>query len=212
MVIYLERKMERLDSGDFKDHVRKDFVHSQQWSDEMWKREMAKGGGNKKWFQYCTDPLGQEILYFRALQGHSGHNLMDLSLQDNVFIPNEYSEYIYHIGCAINLLSIVNSDWYQEDKFWAKDRQTVFLTAVDPINREHKDPHELEETSKHGVFGLTSNLLKRKDWSSIKRDRTPSSCTRHSSLLYPEGYHDAIWRSHIRESICFTSTSSKDFI
>ena len=33
---------------------------------------MAKGGGNKKRFQYCTDPSGQEILDLRALEGHSG--------------------------------------------------------------------------------------------------------------------------------------------
>ena len=46
---------------------------------------MAKGGRNKKIFQYCTDPSGQEILYLRALQGHSGRNPIDPSLQDNVF-------------------------------------------------------------------------------------------------------------------------------
>ena len=43
--------------------------------------------GNKKIFQYCTDPSGQEILFFRALQGHSGRNPIDPSLQDNVLIP-----------------------------------------------------------------------------------------------------------------------------
>ena len=45
---------------------------------------MAKCGGNKKRFQHCTDPSGQEILYLRALQGHSGRNLIDPPLQDNV--------------------------------------------------------------------------------------------------------------------------------
>ena len=45
---------------------------------------MAGGGGNKKRFQYCTDSLGQEILDLRALQGHSGRNPIDPTLQDNV--------------------------------------------------------------------------------------------------------------------------------
>ena len=58
--------------------------------------------------QYCTDPSGQEILYLRSLQGHLGRNLIDPSLQDNVLIPSDFFEYIYHIGCAINLHSIVN--------------------------------------------------------------------------------------------------------
>ena len=42
-----------------KDYLRNDFVHSQPWSDEMWKSTMARGGGNKKRFQYCTDSSGQ---------------------------------------------------------------------------------------------------------------------------------------------------------
>ena len=50
---------------------------------------MARGGGNKKKFQYCTDP-SEETLYLRALQGHSGRNLIEPSLQDNVLIPNDF--------------------------------------------------------------------------------------------------------------------------
>ena len=92
-----------------KDYLRNDFVRSQHWSDEMWKSKMEGGGGNKKRFQYCTDSSGQEILYLRALQGHSGRNLIDPSLQDNVLIPNNFFEYIHHIECAINLHSIMNS-------------------------------------------------------------------------------------------------------
>ena len=114
-------------------------MQSQHWSDEKWKSTMAKGGGNKKIFQYCTDPSGQEILYLRALQGHSGRNLIDPSLQDNVLIPNDFFEYIYHIGCGINLHSIVNSGLIPGGSNWSK-RQTVFFTSVDPMNKEHKDP------------------------------------------------------------------------
>ena len=69
-----------------------------------------EAGGNKKRFQYCTDPSGQGILYLRALQGHSGRNLIDPSLQDNVLILDGFFEYIYHIGCAVSFtLHITNS-------------------------------------------------------------------------------------------------------
>ena len=104
---------------------------------------MAKGGGNKKRFQYCTDPSGQEILYLRALQGYSGRNLIDRSLQDNVLIPNDLFEYIYHIGCAINLQSIMNSGFLPGGQNLSK-RQTVFFTPVDPMNKEHKDLDTVE--------------------------------------------------------------------
>ena len=89
-----------------KDYLRNEIENSQHWSDEMWESKMAGGGGNKKRFQYCIDSSGQEILYLRALQGHSGPNSIDLSLHDNVLIPNNFFEYIYHIGCAVNLHSI----------------------------------------------------------------------------------------------------------
>ena len=39
-----------------KDYLQDHFVQSQHWSDEKWKSTMAKGGGNKKRFRYCTDP------------------------------------------------------------------------------------------------------------------------------------------------------------
>ena len=109
MVIYLEKKMERLNSGDKKDDLRNKFEHSRHWSDEMRKSKMGGGGGNKKIFQYCTDSSGQEILDLRALQGHSGRNLIDPTLSNKVLIPDNFFKYIHHIGCAINLHSITNA-------------------------------------------------------------------------------------------------------
>ena len=108
---------------------------------------MAGGGGHKKRFQYCTDSSGQEILYRRALQGHSGRNPIDPSLQDNVLIPDNIFEYIYHIGCAINLHSITNSGLIPGGQILGKERQTVLFTAVNPMNKEHKDPYEIALTA-----------------------------------------------------------------
>ena len=88
-----------------KDALQNKFEYSQYWSDDVWKSKMAGGGGNKKRFQYCADPPGQEILYLRPLQGRSGRNPIDPSLQDNVLIPSNFFEYTYHIGCAVNLHS-----------------------------------------------------------------------------------------------------------
>ena len=106
------------------------FEHSQCWSDDIRKRKMAGGRGNKKRFQYCTDSSGHEILYFRALQGHTGRNPIDPSLQDNVLIPDNFFDYIYHIGCTINLHSITNSGLIPGRQNLGKERQRVFFTAV----------------------------------------------------------------------------------
>ena len=107
---------------------------------------MAGGGGNKNIFLYCTDPSGQEILHLRALQGHSGRNPIDPTLQDNVLIPNNFFEYIHHIGCAVSLHTITNSGLIPGGQNSSRDRQTVFFTAVNPMDRDHKDPYELDLT------------------------------------------------------------------
>ena len=141
-----------------KDYLQNHFVHSRHWSDEKWKSIMARGVGNKKRFQYCTDASG-EILYLRAFQGHSGRNLIDPSLQDNVLIPDDFFKYIYHVGCAINLHSIINSGLIPGGQHLSK-RQTVFFLPVNPMDKEHKDPDTIDlgaprlaESSKHGVLG-----------------------------------------------------------
>ena len=107
-----------------KDDLRNKFEYSQYWSDDVWKSKMAGDGGNKKRFQYCTDPSGQVFLYLRALQGHSGRNPIDPTLQDNVLIPNNFFEYIYHIGCAIHLHSITNSGLIAVGQNSCRERQT----------------------------------------------------------------------------------------
>ena len=135
-----------------KDDLQNHFVHSQYWSDDLWKSKMAGGGGNKRRFHYCTDPSGQEILCLRALQGHSDRNPIDPSLQDNVLIPNDFFEYIYHIGCAINLHSITNSGLIAGGQNSSKDRQTVFFTAVNPMHKNHQDPKELDLTKPRLAF------------------------------------------------------------
>ena len=68
-----------------KNYLQSQFPQTPYWSDDRWKVCLAAGGGAKSIYQYCTDISGT-IVYFRALQGHSGRNLIDPSLQDNVII------------------------------------------------------------------------------------------------------------------------------
>ena len=63
-----------------------------------------------------------------------------------MLIPNNFFEYIYHIGCAISLHSITNAGLIAGGQNSSRDRQTVFFTAVNPMNKDHKDPEELDLT------------------------------------------------------------------
>ena len=103
---------------------------------------MAAGGGAKRRYQYCTDVSGT-IVYFRALQGHSGRNLIDPSLQDNVVIQSGFFQHIYHIGCVFNLISIINNGLTPGGQNSSK-RQTVFFLPIDPRDKGHKDPEKID--------------------------------------------------------------------
>ena len=111
-----------------KDYLQNLFVYSQHWSDEKWKSSVARGG-NKTIFQYCPDSSGA-VLYLQVLQGHSGRNLIGPSLQGNVVILDGFFKYVHHVGCAINLHSIINSGLIPGGQNLSK-RQTVFFLPVD---------------------------------------------------------------------------------
>ena len=89
-------------------YLRSHSSQVQHWYDDRWKACSAAGGGSKRKYQSCSDDSGR-ILYLRALQGHFGTNLIDPTLQDNVVIGSGMFHYIYHIGCAFNLHSIINN-------------------------------------------------------------------------------------------------------
>ena len=127
-----------------KQNLQNQFPQSIHWSDDRWKACLAGGGGVVRKFQYCTDDSGA-IVYFRALQGHSGRNLIDPSLQDNVVIPSNFVQHIYHVGCAFNLHFIINSGLKPGCQNSSK-RQTVFFLPIDPRDKEHKDPEEIDLT------------------------------------------------------------------
>ena len=103
---------------------------------------MAAGGGSKRRYQYCSDNLGS-IIYLRALQGHSGSNLIDPALQDNVLIGPGVFPYIYHVGCAFNLHSIIGNGLIPGGENLSR-RQSVFFLPVDPRDEDHKDPENID--------------------------------------------------------------------
>ena len=123
-------------------HLRNQFSQISCWSDDRWKACLAAGGGSKRRYQYCSDISGT-ILYLRALQGHSGRNLIDPLLQDNVIIQRGFFQHIYHVGCAFNLHSIINNGLIPGGQDLSR-RQTVFFLPVDPRDESHKDLEHID--------------------------------------------------------------------
>ena len=123
-------------------YLRNHHSQIQNWSDDRWKACLAAGGGSKRRYQYCCDNLGS-IIYLRALQGHSGSNLIDPALQDNVLIRPGISHYIYHVGSNFNLHSIISNGLIPGGQNLSR-RQTVFFLPVDPRKEDHKDPEYID--------------------------------------------------------------------
>ena len=109
-------------------HLRDHHSQIQNWSDDRWKACLAAGGGSKRRYQYCSDNLGR-IIYLRALQGHSGNNLIDPTLQDNVLIGPGILPYIYHVGSTFNLYSIVSNGLIPGGQNFEQKTNSVLLTC-----------------------------------------------------------------------------------
>ena len=117
------------------------FDGTSQWTVEAWITFLARGGGPKKRFQYCLNPnSSKHYLYFRAIHGHSGGNLVDPTLQDNVLMPNDFAEYIYHIGNA-SALHLHHYKWIDPRRKKPQKGQTISVLAVNPMD----DNQDLEE-------------------------------------------------------------------
>ena len=123
-------------------YLRNHSSQVQHWSDDRWKACLAAGGSSKRRYQYCSDNSGR-ILYLRALEGHSGNNLIDPTLQDNVVIGTGIFHHIYHIGCAFNLHSIINNGLIPGGQDSSR-RKTVFFLPIDPRDKHHKDPEYID--------------------------------------------------------------------
>ena len=138
-----------------------EFTSSSHRSIRTWLSLLQRGGGIKKRFQYCVDPSSPEtLLYLRTIQGHSGGKHLDPRLQDNVLLPDDFAEHIYHVGSSQDSHSIIQSGL-------KKGRRAVFFTAVNPLfDDQHKRSRvrpdeaqncslqkQLESTPKY-IFGV----------------------------------------------------------
>ena len=58
-------------------------------------------------------------------------------------IQSGFFHHNYHIGCVLNLHSIINNELILGGQDWSR-RQTVFFLPVDPRKEDHKDPERID--------------------------------------------------------------------
>ena len=76
-------------------------------------QHICRRGGPKMRLRYCLIPSlepnhPRRFLHLRAIQRHTKATLVD-SWHDNVLIPDDLAEYMYHIGNVTDMHSITNS-------------------------------------------------------------------------------------------------------
>ena len=117
---------------------KKKYDDASQWLLEDWISTLAKGGGAKTRSQHCVNPnSSSHFLYLRTIQGHSGGNAVDPALEDNVLLPKGFTEYIYHVGNANELNSIIRNGLIPGGKSLKRRRPAVFFTTVNPMEDEN---------------------------------------------------------------------------
>ena len=142
-------------------HVRDYSLSTQNWSDNRWLACLAAGGGPKRRYHYCSDYLGS-IIYFRALQGHSGDNIIDLEMQDHVLITPGIFPYVYHVGSNFNIPSILSNGLIPGGQELST-RQSVFFLPVDPREENHRDPKTIDYSVPRRARYVQNNWKRHQD-------------------------------------------------
>ena len=196
MEVYIEKTMERLNSGESKTILRNSFFvviiglttsGRKAWQEEEETRKYTiivlihqEQSCTSERFKVIQDAVSLILLYktmswFRA----TSSNTLIMSDVQSVYIPSSIR------------------DWYLEVKFWATDRQYSFCLwipwtkkTINILIRSTWRNRVMHNTCiKHGrsikiwCIGSTSILLWRKNWSSIKHDRTLSFFTKNFQLI-----------------------------
>ena len=110
-----------------------------------WKRNsqtrigsIAYFGSIKTRFEICKDE-NEELIYIRAIEGHSGGMIITPRLMNDVLIPYLWKQLIYHVGRARDQCSVAEAGLVAGGEERKEGRQTIFFTPLDPFNSDAVD-------------------------------------------------------------------------
>ena len=132
-----------IDIGRLKMQFESGFPNSVHWSVRSRINHSQRGGGERTFFSILLILLAKKFFTFEL---SFRKNPVDPFLQDNVLIPNDLFKYINHVGCYINLHSIIDSGTIAGGRNSSREGETVFFTAVDPMAMRHHEQKEFDLT------------------------------------------------------------------
>ena len=87
---------------------RSEFTSSQFCSVRTWLNFLQGGGGPRKRFPHCLD-LYSERPFYTFEQFKATGELINPTWQDNVLLPSDFAEYVYHVGSSHDMHCIIRS-------------------------------------------------------------------------------------------------------
>ena len=206
-------------------HLRNHHSQMQVWSDDRWKACLAAGGGSKRRYQSCSDDSGK-ILYLRAIQGHSGSNLIDPTL------TGQCGDWDCNIPLHLPHWMRIQSSFYHQQ--WIDTWRSRFEQKTDSIllacwSKRRKSQRSwtywllcttssairaqcMEEAPRRGILGWYWSCDQRRINILSNTIECNYSSRDTSSLLHSKSWKIEKWRSLVWKTIFVSSTTTKDLI
>ena len=126
--------------GRFKKQLVKEFT------DEDWHHCLHLGSFKTR-FENLENEHG-ELMYIRAIQGHSEGMIISPRLMNYLLIPDKLKRFINHVGRARDQYSIAEVGLVARGKEGKEGRQTIFFTPLDPINSDADKSESITDIKK----------------------------------------------------------------
>ena len=75
----------------------------------------------------------KSLLYTRAIQGHTGGNLIAPELMGHVAVPYKWKEILFHRACSHDVQPILKSGRIAGGREGKEGRQTIFVRTSQPV-------------------------------------------------------------------------------
>ena len=114
--------------------VSSQFESSPHWSNPTWLTHLQRGGRYQEEISVLPGSLFSRDYSKPSSNSRPFWRIsIDTALQDNVLLPSDFAEYVYHVGSSHDMHSIIQSGLTLGGKYVKKGRQTVFFTTVNPM-------------------------------------------------------------------------------
>ena len=199
------KKKQSDNTGYWSDEMKKEFVNAPHWSIEKWVAVLAKGGGQKKRFEYWLNSnYPHQFLHLRAIQGHLGSTI-NPALQDPVLLPEGFTEFFFLSRWKRKRIEVNREPRFDARRSHLRTgRQAVFFTIVNPMDNQDGKGETLCDLSQARIAPYKNTWKRFQNtvfWSNLKLTQQRGLQfyqTRSNAVIF----YDTLPAEFIEKAIC----------